>query len=1043
MKKQFLLLLLCAWIGNGMFAQQKSISGTVFDDDGLGLPGVNVLIKGTQKGTITDPNGNYSLTDVSPEDILVFSMIGFAKQEIKVGSQAEINVDLVSSITGLEEVVVTGYGSSKRRDLTGSTVSAPVAEMMKAANASIDQSLQGRLAGVQVSAGDGKPGSGSTIKIRGASSITGTSNPLWVVDGFQLVEFDPGSLDPSDIESMEVLKGPSAIAIYGARGSNGVILITTKRGQSGKVNVNYNGYYGMQSVTKTLDVLTPLQYVDLRYEVAGAESAYRTFGPLSGYQKEDGSSINGVNWQDEVFRNTPVQNHSVSVNGGSEDTRFVLSYSWYDTKGIIEGSGFARDFVKLSLDQDLFNKKLKVGMNVSFTKSTTAGIFTSANILNNDGSGSSNRFNYLKDVVQGRPTGGLSQTNAELIQEPISLDDAGTEFMTNPIVTAKTVDRTEENNQLIWNGYAQFEIVKGLQLRMNGGFSRAFRDRRAFNEANAPKSIWNGYMSGEIETRLREYYSANAYLTYRKKIGGIHDFKFMLGSEYNNTTGGGVRTQALQFPEVNNGLDDLSAAAVIAASSYTLATDKLISQFGRVNYSLKDKYLATATLRRDGSSKFGSAYKFGVFPSVSGAWRFSEEAFVKNLGVFTNGKLRVEWGQVGNDRIPSGLSGATLGSVSYGLNNVIVPGVGANNMANPDLKWEAQEQTNMGLDLGFLDNKIRSSIDVYRKESKDLLLYAPIAASTGFDRIYRNIGTLRNEGVEFSLSVNIIDRELKWNADLNVTSYRTETVALAGEDFLYSSSAWDARANESKFANDFITMVGEPFGQMYGLVADGLFMASDFDANGEPLLDISPVAGEQAKVGYRKYIDQNGDDIINADDRVVLGNSIPDFFGGLTNNFSYKGFDLSAFLSFSYGSEVYNANRILYTSQLERDRNVLSEVANRWRTDRTDEENMAAGVTFRRWDDASQVLTDEYIEDGSFIRLQVLTLGYTLPSNITSRIGAQKVRFYVTGQNLYTWTNYSGFDPESSTRGDGLTPNVDFGAYPRTRAFLGGVSLTF
>ncbi len=1023
---------------NSAFAQASVIKGKVTDASGIGLPGVSILVEGTTQGTVTDVDGNYSITVSSDQDILVFSFLGFISEKRAVGNNSQINVELAEDLQELSEVVVVGYGETNRRDLTGSVGSAPLSEMSKAPAGSVDQALQGRIAGVQVTTSSGRPGTAADIRIRGASSITGSSAPLWVVDGFILPDFDPTTIDPSDIENMEVLKGPSAIAIYGTRGSNGVIMVTTRTGKKEQVNVNYNGFVGVQGVTKTLDVLTPYQFVDLRYEVDGETNAMRAFGPLEGYE-----AVEGVNWQEEVFRNTPVESHTFTVNGGNESTRYALAATSYNTEGLIEGSLFNRKYLKLKIDQDL-SDKLVVGTNISYSKSQTDGIFTSANILNNDGSGSSNRFGYLKDVVQSRPTGGLALTTEELLTQQPNQDQAGTAFVLNPLVTARTMDRFREDNQLIWNGYVDYKIIKGLKMRVNGGLSRNVRESRAFNHINSPRYIRDGFTSGSVENRVREYYNVASYLTYKRNFGTEHEMTAMLGTEYNESVGTNVEVLALEFPDVNSGLDNLSASPSVTADSYRLRTNKLISQFTRVNYIFRDKYLFTGTLRRDGSSKFGSLNKFGIFPSVSGAWRFGDEDFVQNLGIFADGKLRVEWGQVGNDRIASGLSGSLLGSSGYGLNNSIAAGVTALNKANPEVRWEKQEQVNIGLDLGFVNNRITTGFDIYRKDSKDLLLISLLPPSSGFSDITENVGKIRNEGVELSLNAIIMDKEFKWTSNLNISKYRTETLKLTGDqDSLLHSSGWDARPDESAYAGDYITILGQPFGQMYGYVADGLFLPQDFDTEGNPILDITAVAGEAAQTGYRKYVDMNGDSVINSEDKVVLGNTVPKFFGGITNNFSYKGVDLSVFLTFSVGNKVYNANRILYTSNLERNRNVLAEVNNRWRTDLTVDENVANNPTFRSADDKSAVLTNEYIEDGSFLRLQVVSLGYTFPKAITSKVNLNKVRVYVTGQNLVTWTKYSGFDPEGNSRGNGLTSGVDYGAYPRSRALIGGVSVSF
>ena len=421
------------------------------------------------------------------------------------------------------------------------------------------------------------------------------------------------------------------------------------------------------------------------------------------------------------------------------------------------------------------------------------------------------------------------------------------------------------------------------------------------------------------------------------------------------------------------------------------------------------------------------------------SWRFSKEDFLKDFKTLTNGKLRLEYGEVGNNRIPAFVSQQLLESVTYGLENGLIAGVLPNNLANPNIQWESQKQINLGLDLGFFKDRVSTNIDVYRKDSENLLLEAPAPSNTGFNSIFRNVGAIRNEGLELSINTINIDKKFKWNTNFNISFNRNETLSLVEDDILFSSSGWTGRdIAQDAYANDFITEVGQPFGLFYGYLDDGLYRPEDFDTNGDPFVSIA--FGDEA-VGHRKFKDINGDNIIDEKDRVVLGNPNPDFFGGLTNNFSYKGFDLSIFLQWSYGNEIYNANRILWTSDLASNRNFSTEILNRWRTDLTDEEN--ANATFRSINDRNEALTDKSIEDGSFLRLKTVSLGYTFPKNLLNSLSLKKLRVYVTGQNLVTWTKYSGFDPEVSTRGNGLTSGVDFGAYPRARTFIGGLSVTF
>lgn len=1031
-----LLMVAILLVSVSVYGQDMAISGTVSDQSGQPLPGASILVKGSLNGATTDFDGNYTI-NAGNNEILVFSFLGFVSQEIVVGSDAVINVSMLDDTNQLDEVVVVGYGEVKRKDLTGSMGSVDVDELVKAPVASIEQSLAGRLSGVQVSSTQGRPGSETNITIRGVGSITGTSQPLFVIDGFAMENFDISSIDPSDIGSMEVLKGPSAIAIYGARGGNGVILITTKNGVRGKVEVTYNGFFGVNRISNNMDVLSSYDFVDLQFEVDPIQ-ARNTYGDLERYMNANGESIGGIDWQGEVFKDTGVQNHSVTVNGGNADTQYNIALSNYSSDGLLENSGFDRTYIKLKFDQKL-SKKFKVGANFTYSNSEVTGTHTSTNILDpNGGNSSSGRFNLLKDIVQGRPTGGLFYSNQELLE---AADDPDTEEgapITNPLVNSRTQIRGDIRQAFYMNGYVSYYIINGLDLKVLGGLNKEFRRREAFDMENSAYHRRNGQTRGSIENIERTTAQFSGFVTYKKAFGdGDHNTKFMLGAEYVDRKEIGSLAGGANFPEVNLGIDNLGMATVPAfPQSYRDGTNTILSYFARVNYDYKGKYLFTGTVRRDGSSRFGKNNKWGTFPSVSGAWRFSAEDFLVDSKVLSDGKLRAEWGQVGNDGIPFGQSQAIFSPVTYGENNGVTPGVAPTNLANPDIKWETQEQINLGVDLAFLEQRILFSADVYRKESKDLLLRAPVPRNSGFDEVYQNVGKLRNEGLELSLfTVNLKGRALVWNSSLNITFPTTETIELVEDDTFLSTSGW---YGDERYNNDYITQVGQPMGLMYGYLDDGLYGTDDFDSSGQPFVEVS-FGGEE--LGYRKYVDVNNDGKINEQDKVVIGNPRPKHFGGFSNDFSYKGFDLNIFLQWSFGNDVYNANRLLYTSYLKKVRNFIPEILGRYRTDLTHEEN--EGATFRSIDDASEVMTSAYVEDGSYLRLKTISLGYNFPAEWIEKINMSRLRVYVSGQNLATWTNYSGFDPEASTRGNGLTAGVDFGAYPRSQTFIGGVSVSF
>ncbi len=1029
------------WIGHAQ--QTHSISGTVSDNEGVPLMGVSVIEVGTNNGTVTEFDGTYVI-DVSHEGILSFSYLGFESQEYKILESQTINVALQPSQSALEEVVVIGYGSVRRKDLTGSVGTADLEDINLAPVGSIDGALGGRVAGLLITSSQGRPGASTDIRIRGTGSLTQSSTPLFVIDGFPVEDFDITSIDQSDIESLQVLKGPSAVAIYGARGGNGVILISTKSGEVGKLRISYNNFFGFQEITKRIDVLTPYEFVELKYE-QNPENAARYYGPLEFYLKSDGSSIDGINWQNLAFKQTNTQSHTFSINGGGEQTRYNLSASRYHGDGLLANSQFTRTYLKMKLNQKLTDK-IKTGLNISYTTALVSGISTSSNTLNpntGDGGGTSQNFNLLRNIVQARPTGGLFITNDELIDLPVDPDleegEQGANSV-NPLLNAITQTREDERRTLIINGFVEYEMIEGLKLNFRGGFKRLDRKRDAFDNVNSAFERRNGITRAVLTNSESNNTLVSVTLTY-DKVFSKFNITSMVGFDSQDIVSSNNSVVASGFPDANLGVNNLGLSTIPSIpSSSKSPTNRISSIFARVIVNTNEKYLFTGTLRRDGSSKFGDDNVYGIFPSFAFAWRFSEEKFLEKINILTDGKFRIEYGEVGNNRIPALVSRQSLGSTSYGFENGISPGVFPTNLSNPEIKWETQRQINLGLDLGIFKNRLTVNFDLYQKESIDLLLLSPIPTSTGFTNVFRNIGAVRNEGIELAIhSENITNkgRNFNWESNFNISFNRSKTRALVEDDILLSSSRWRG-GNRPESTNDFITIVGQPVTLIYGYLDDGLYTTEDFDEDGNPFIDLS--FGDE-QVGFRKYADLNNDGMVDENDKVILGNPNPDFFGGLTNKFSYKGFDLNIFLQWTYGNEIYNASKILWTTT-QGNRNYHKEVVNRWRPGQSDEEN--ARVAYPSIQDSnSRQVTDRFVEDGSYLRLKTISMGYSLPPKVLNKIGISKFRVYVSGHNLWTLTNYSGFDPEVSTHGSGLTAGVDYGSYPRARTFVTGLSVTF
>lgn len=1043
------------------FAQTQQVTGVVSDESGELLPGVNVVIKGTTKGVVTDINGKYTLDlDNIAGTTLLFSFIGYETIEKQVNSKAVMDVVLKTSFNQLDEVVAIGYGSVRKRDLTGSVSSVDVGELDKVPSSNLAQSLGGRAAGVHVSTNEGAPGAKVSIRIRGGGSITQSNEPLYIIDGFP-TEDGLDNLDPSDVESIDILKDASSTSIYGARGANGVILVTTKSGKVGETRINYDAYYGIKKVASRLDVMNPLDFVTLDYERSFDDEAdmesfvnrYGTWDEMDGYYKDRP----GVNWQDEAFGNAAHnQYHKFSITGGTEKTKYNLSYSLNDDKGIMVESGFKRNAVKFKFDHEV-SDKLKATASINYTDQEVYGMGTS------DGG---SYFNKLQHIIQYRPTIGKDGDDNDLIllDEDPALEDVTGNVMQNPLVSAEAEHRVNETRNLAMNALLDYEIIKGLHYKLTVGMQKKDVRKEVFDGERSVGAKRNGGPSGSIRHTDTQGYSYSNVLAYNKKINENHRFDAIIGQEEVYSKWRYLEASGSQFPNDDIGLADLSLGSLPGIPLSNEQDSRLISFFGRVNYSLMDKYLFTASYRADGSSKFGSGNKFGYFPSASVAWRAGEEEFIKQLDVFSNLKLRLSYGVAGNNRIPNYQSLALLSSGYYPLNNVPAVSVAPAVLPNPNLKWETTSSKNLGLDLGFLDQRIQLTTDFYITNTKDLLLQSQIPMTSGYAVMLRNVGETQNKGFEFSVtSYNIKTKNFEWRTDFNISVNRNKVVALAGQDFFLRDSGWGG--GSVPLGNDFIVKVGEPVGSIYGYVTDGLYQVEDFNYDTESktytLKDgIAYKSNEDPQPGFWKLKDISGpegelDGEITTDDRQIIGNTNPKHFGGLTNTFTYKNFDLSIFLNWSSGNDVYNANKMYYTLMHRTNKNMLNVASDRWMsidaggnkvTDPSSLAELNKGKTVPVWNGAGQQdpkLHSWVIEDGSFLRINNVSLGYRLPKTLLKKIGVNSLRVYTTLNNIHTFTNYTGFDPDVSTRNSGgVTPGVDWGAYPRSKSIVFGINLS-
>lgn len=1064
MRRFFLLFVLCL-IGASIYAQSMKVTGKVVDGDGLEVIGASVVVKGAAGvGTITDLNGTYSLTvNDASKDVLVFSYVGMASQEIKVNGRSQINVTLKSDAVLLDEVVAIGYATVKRKDLTGSVASVNSKELSKIPTSDVTQALAGRMAGVQVMQSEGAPGASISIRVRGGISITQSNEPLYIIDGFPS-EDGMSTLDPAEIESIDILKDASATAIYGARGANGVVVITTKSGAQGggKATVTFDSYVGFKKIAKKLDVLSPYEFVKLDYErkvydqtdsQESWDAAVKSFETIYGkYSDIEANYANreGIDWQDQTLGRTALtQNYRIGVSGGTDKLNYSMAYSYYDEEGAMVFSGSKKHNISFNLNSKV-NDRLTVTARMSFDHMRVEGMGTSEG---------GDRFNKMQHILQYRPTIGINGSDSDLLgdEDPLFVDDAGN-VMQNPLLSAAEETKDKEYRTFQANGGFTFKIIKGLSFRNTTGMRYQTRRNDIFY---GDKSVTGkrSSINGSIENIENGSFQTSNVLTYNWS-NESNDLTVMAGQEFVSKWTRNFKASASNFPNDEIGLGDLSLGLAGTPESYQNYDDKLLSFFTRVNYNYKEKYLFTASLRADGSSKFGKNNKWGYFPAFSAAWRMGEEEFIKNLNVFSDLKLRIGYGLAGNNRINSYQSLAIMGSVTYPNGDSTQSGYASNQVPNPELKWEANKTFNFGLDFGFFNQRLTISPEFYINRSSNLLLSAKLPDSSGYSSMVINAGETENKGIDLTINtVNIETKDFSWNTAITFSHNKNLVKKLTGEEV----QLWEASFGYSQ--NTHIIGVNQPLGQMYGYVTDGLYQVEDFDYDAATktytLKDGIPYMGDKQNVqpGNWKFknLDGSADNKITESDKTVIGNAYPIFYGGINNNFTYKNFDLSIFFTYSYGNDVFNATKLTNTKSALDNKNVLdvANSANRWVlvNDKgemiTDPQELAAvnkGRTVASIIDNE--VGDTYIhswavEDGSFLKLSNVTLGYTFPKAWLKKLGVSKLRLYATGSNLFTWTKYSGFDPEVSTMGNGLTPGVDFGAYPKSRSFVFGINLAF
>mgnify|MGYP003574874428 CR=1 FL=1 len=1012
------------------------------------LVGVSVMVKADRsKVAVTDKDGNFSLR-VGKSDVLTFSYVGYSPIDVPVGNIKNAPIKLSSKADDLNEVVVIGYGSVNRKDLTGSVGQVKIEDMQKAPVVSFDQALAGRIAGVQVSTSEGQPGSMANIVIRGGNSLTQSNTPLYVIDGFPMEDANVLAINPQDIKSISILKDASATAIYGSRGANGVIVIETKDGKVGKTSVAYDVNIGTQTVTKTMDLMSAYEFVKYQaeFDPIYADQAFLN----NGTTVDDYQNTPSIDWQDKLFRQGLTQNHNLSVNGGNTNTKFSISANVSNHQGAIINSGFNRYQGRAFINHNI-NKNVGFNVQANYSKYKSYGDLASSNTSTQQPYAS-----FLLYRVWGyRP---LNRNGSTINLEEELIDDDGNDQRFNPIIDYSNSLNERINENFNTSGNLSYKFLNNFTLRIRGGLNSRKLQEVTFYNSNTSRgnslipSNTKGINGGVKYTDYLNWVNENT-LTYKPRLKSGHSFDAMIGWTIQGDKFNRFGLTGENLPNENlgiYGLEEGTPGANIAAMQESM----LMSYLGRVNYSLKDKYLFTASLRADGSSKFANNNKWSYFPSAAFAWKIINENFMKEISFIDDAKLRTSYGLTGNNRIdPYAIfSQMTLPYTAYySFGDKVSQGITLSTFGNKSLKWETTEQIDVGLDLSFFKQRINLTADWYKKTTRDLLLRANVPYSTGYATIFKNIGKVGNQGFEFSLStVNVKGKSFRWESDFNISFNKNKVLALSDDETrLLNTVSWGNYGS----TNLYMAQIGQPVGQFYGLLFDGLYQINDFTwqnssdpsfphANRNYTLKsgVPSNGASTIKPGDIKYVDVNGDGTTNIQDNVIIGRGLPIHTGGFNNNFSYKNFSLNVLLQWSYGNDIMNANRI-YLEGNDASRSALNQFAsyaNRWTY-----ENQTSNIPRAGGQGQSNFYSTRTLEDGSYLRLKTVQLGYNFSSAITKKLKMENLSVYVSGQNLLTWTNYSGMDPEVSTRNSTLTPGLDYSSYPQMRMFVFGLKTTF
>ncbi len=1001
-----------------------AVTGRITDETGQPLPGVTVLVKGSSNGTTTSAEGTYRLSVPATNATLVVSYVGYLSQEIAVDKRSVIDIKLAPGDKTLSEVVVVGYGTQQKKDLTGAIATVGAKDIQRLPVSGFDQALKGQVAGLQIVNTSGAPGGNTSILVRGISSITGSNDPLFVIDGFPVNNAGVGNplntINPNDIESIDVLKDASATAIYGSRGSNGVIIVTTKQGKAGKTRIDVSAYTGFQQLAKKVPLMNAQEYAAWVTEpskasyldnVAGANINDPNSKRSTSYQIpvafQDPSKLTTYDWQDAIFRTAPIRSYQVSAAGGTENFRFALSGGYFNQQGIIIGSGLERYTFRANLDGKL-SDKLRVGV-------TLAPSYTKQNDVNAEGHYGANG---ILSAAQSMPPY-LPIYNADGSYASYVTATEGQPAIANPVQIANEYKIQPSQFRVLSNAYVDYSFFKDLRLRVTFGTDVNYAKTRTWipNTINPSSPSTATSTNSENNSWLNEN-----TLNYKKQVGS-HAFDAVVGFTSQRSYSNTFTATATNFPD--NLIPNINGGTVTSGSENTYIYT-LQSFLGRVNYAYQDKYLVTATLRRDGSSRFGANNRWGTFPSASLGWRVSEESFMKGQRLITDLKLRGSYGLTGNNAIGDYRAIGQLASVKYIIGDGLASGLSRSTFSNDALGWESTRQLDLGLDFSMLNSRVSVTADYYRKVNTDMLFTIQTPSVTGITSAVVNLGKVENKGVELSLSSRNLVGAVKWNTNINITFNRNKVLQMSSD----AERILSASAGRPAYA---ITQVGYPIGSFYGRRFLGVFQTEQ-EAN-------EYKAQPYAHAGDIKWKDIDGNGVIDDNDREVIGSPFPKYYFGFNNSFSYKNFSLDIVTSGSVGQQIYNNSFYLNNSGVQNNAQYVYD--NRW-VSPTQPGNGLFGRAIRGGKNNNSQYSSEYLFDASFWRIRNVTLAYTLPTTLVNRLKIGSARVYATATNLYTITKYLGYDPETNVSGDSVTSfGLDFGAYPQARTLTFGVNLSF